>query len=251
MRFLCIIVLFPLGCFGYTILIDPGHGGSDHGAVYSGVKESDLVLAISKDLQARMAQDSGFKVYLSRDNDMTLALSDRIELAKEIKADLIISLHANAAKDPRARGVELYVQSPLVMEEEKLFLAHQESQVMPAAEASENSRGLSKARDVAAIVEDLYRQNKFLKSLEFSELMRQMWRGQRQSWPVHIKQAPFYVVSKSHIPAVLVEVGFLSHPQESKMLKDVKYQEEIAAIIHGAILQFLPAKNSDKGIAIY
>ncbi len=164
---------------------------------------------------------------------------------------MIVSLHANAAEDSRARGVELYVQSAMNSEEENLFLAHQENQIEQQVPKNSESLGLSKSSDLAAIIDDLHRQNKFFKSLEFGEIMKQMWLSQKPKSNVSIKQAPFYIISRSHIPAILVEIGFLSHAVESKQLKDPNYQQQIAEIIRLSVLQFLAPKNSDKLIAIY
>jgi N-acetylmuramoyl-L-alanine amidase len=163
---------------------------------------------------------------------------------------VIISVHANAAEDSRAKGVELFVQNPLDTEEESMYLAHQESQILQEKD-KEAPESLSKSRDVAAIISDLHRQNKFLKSLELSEVMRQMWLEQRPKASVQIKQAPFYVISHSQIPAILVEIGFLSHPQESKLLKDQNYQQQIAEIIYQSVIKYLNPKNSDKLMAVY
>lgn len=224
-------------------MIDPGHGGADRGAVYAGVKEADLVLAVSQNLGSLFKNDSHFRIQLSRTEDSTLSLQDRIHKAEEIKADLIVSIHANAAQDSRARGVEFYVQNPLPNEEESLFLAHQESQIVAASDFHEDD-SLSKSKDVSAIIEDLQRQNKFFKSLELSELLKKSWQTSRPKSLVSIKQAPFYVISQGHIPSVLIEIGFLSHAQESRQLKDLRYQKEIAEIIHQAILKYLDAESA-------
>ena len=223
-------------------MIDPGHGGTDHGAVYAGVKEADLVLSVSQKLRQLFQNDSRFVIEMTRHEDRTLTLQDRVHKAETQKADLIVSIHANAAQDPRARGVEFYVQNPLPTEEESLFLAHQESQIV-AANAFHEDDSLSKSKDVAAIIEDLQRQNKFFKSLELSELLKKSWQTSRPKSLVSIKQAPFYVISQSRIPSVLIEIGFLSHPQESQLLKDVNYQKEIAEIIHNGILKYLDAES--------
>lgn len=227
----------------WTVLIDPGHGGVDRGAVYAGIKESELVLAVSQKLRQRFESDPRFRIQLSRDSDITIGLPDRVRKAEDLKADLIISIHANASEDARARGVEFYVQNPMANDEETLFLAHQESQIVVPTKTQEDG-SLSKSKDVSAILEDLRRQNKFFKSLELSELLKKSWQTLRPKALVSIKQAPFFVISQGRIPSVLVEIGFLSHPQESQLLKDPRYQKEVAQIIHQGILKYLDAEST-------
>jgi N-acetylmuramoyl-L-alanine amidase len=248
-RVILFLLVWPLGASAWTILVDPGHGGSDRGAVYSGLKESELTLTIAKKLKNRLAEDPRFKIRLSRQSDRYLGLQERIDMAEAIKADLIVSIHANSAIDIRARGVELFIQDPIAKSEDTLYLAHQESQIISPS-GTDNGNELSKSRDIAAILDDLYRQNKFFRSLELSEILKQMWRDQRPNANVNIKQGPFFIISRSHIPAVLVEIGFLSHPKESKQLKDPKYQQQVVDIIHQSLLKYLAPKNSDKYMAV-
>ena len=226
----------------WTLMIDPGHGGADHGAVYAGVKEADLVLSVSQKLKRLFENDTRFRIQMTRDEDRTLTLQERVHNAEILQADLIVSIHANASVDRRARGVEFYVQNPLPNDEDSLFLAHQESQIVASKDFHEDD-SLSRAKDVAAIIEDLHRQNKFFKSLELSELLKKSWQNSRPKSLVSIKQAPFYVISQGRIPSVLIEIGFLSHPQESLLLKDLHYQTEIAHIIHQGILKYLDAES--------
>ncbi len=226
----------------WNVLIDPGHGGADRGAVYSGVKEADLVLSVSQQLRQLFENDPRFHIHLSRQQDITMSLQDRIRRAEDLKADLIVSIHANAAQDHRARGVEFYVQNPLPTEEESLFLAHQESQIITAPTIHEDG-SLSKSKDVSAIIEDLQRQNKFFKSLELSELLKKSWLKAQPKALVSIRQAPFYVISQGKIPSVLVEIGFLSHPKESQLLKEAHYQKEITQIIYQGIIKYLDAES--------
>lgn len=252
MRLLLFSLIFsafacPSFALGWTVVIDPGHGGFDEGASHAGIKEKNLVLSIAKQLKQRLKEDSHFETLLTRQKDIGLGLQERIDIAEAAKADLIVSIHANAAEDTRARGVELFIQSPFTQNQETMS-AHQESQIQ---KQTSQSPQLSKAKDIAAILDDLMKQNKFLKSLELSEIMKQMWREQKPNGLVQIKQAPFYIITQSNIPSILVEVGFLSHPLESRTLKDSRHQRQIVDIIHRSIVKYLTPKNSDKLMAIY
>lgn len=224
-------------------MIDPGHGGADRGAVYAGIKEADLVLSISQKLRELFENDARFRIQMSRAADHSVALPDRVRKAEDLNADLVVSIHANAAQDRRAHGVEFYVQNPMPIEEESLFLAHQESQLITPSTIHEDA-SLSKSKDVSAIIEDLQRQNKFFKSLDLGEALKKTWQKFQPKTLVSIKQAPFYMISQGRIPSVLVEIGFLSHPQESQLLKAPRYQNEIAQIIHRGILKYLDAESS-------
>src|SRR4051794_21542919 len=101
MRLICFILLCPLYAMAWTVFIDPGHGGSDRGAVYNGIREAELTLSVSQKLKALLSKDSRMNVRLSRQTDLNLALPERITLAENSKADVIISVHANAAEDSR------------------------------------------------------------------------------------------------------------------------------------------------------
>lgn len=223
------------------IVIDPGHGGTDNGAVYGKTKESDLVLLVSQKLKILLEKNSDFKVSLTRINDVGLSLPARVKFAEERKADLFVSMHANAALDSRARGIEFFFQNSLPPDEESLFLASQENQISTdSSDLYQISGGddLSRAGDVAAIIEDLKRQHRMHESLRFSYTLTRSWNEAPRSTSVTIKQAPFYVISKTSMPAVLVEIGFLSNPQELRQLTNNQYQQDIAQKIYSALVSY-------------
>lgn len=223
------------------IMIDPGHGGVDTGAVYSGAKEADLVLKVAHSVKSLLEKDPTFQVSITRTNDRMMSLQERVHLAESKKADLFVSLHANAATDQRARGVEFFFQNNLPPDEESLFLASQENQAMVASqEAHETSGGdeLSKKGDVSAILEDLHRQNRMLSSLRFTQTLTNVWGADAKAAQSTIKQAPFYVISKTSMPSVLIEIGFLSNPREVKKLLNKDYQSDLAQKIYKALVSY-------------
>lgn len=222
-------------------MLDPGHGGVDTGAVYGGTREADLVLKVAQELKTLLEQDGGFKVSITRATDRLVALPTRVKMAEEVKADLFVSLHANAATDPRAKGVEFFFQNHLPADEESLFLASQENQLMlNAREVNEISGGdtLSKKGDVAAIVEDLHRQNRMNSSLRLTQNLHRVWKKDAGAPHASIKQAPFYVISKTSMPSVLIEIGFLSNPREAKQLLRPDYQKDLAQKIFAALSSY-------------
>lgn len=223
------------------IMLDPGHGGIDTGAVYGGAKEADLVLKVAQKLKTLIEKDSQFKVSITRTQDRNLSLPARVKMAEQEKADLFVSLHANAASDQRAKGVEFFFQNNLPPDEESLYLASQENQmILNNHELHDISGGdeLSKKGDVAAILEDLHRQQRMTSSLRLTKTLTQVWSNDEAAAQATIKQAPFYVISKTSMPAVLIEIGFLTNPKEVKKLLTTDYQNNLAQKIYTALLSY-------------
>jgi N-acetylmuramoyl-L-alanine amidase len=229
------------------VMIDPGHGGIDSGTAHLGVHEKDLVLKISEYLKTLLEENPQFSVQMTREKDQHLSLQARVKKAEKAQSDLFISLHANSNPDMRVKGTELYFQNSLPPDEESLLLADQENQAETAAAGPEATASLdspSKKGDILAIVEDLHRQYRARSSLKITQLLATDWSR------AAIKQAPFYVVSKTSMPSVLIEVGFLTHPEESKKLNTPKYQQEIAQKIYKAVIQYKEMMDKIEGQAL-
>jgi N-acetylmuramoyl-L-alanine amidase len=220
------------------IVIDPGHGGSDRGAVYGKAREAEIVLNVAQYLRDLLKTDNRFKSTMTRDTDRNLSLQERVDLAHTIKADLFVSLHANAAKDKRARGVEFYFQNHLPADEETLFLAATENQMLKNTAKTEDEPTMK--NDVLSIVEDLKRQSRMQRSLKLSNKLLSAWEaeGNKPVGPNTIRQAPFFVVSQTKIPSVLIELGFLSNPQEADKLMLSDYQKKIAQRIYKGLINY-------------
>lgn len=228
----------------FHIALDPGHGGSDKGAIHSSVKESELVLKVAKKIRELLEKNPEIRVTMTRKEDTNISLSDRVKVAENEKVDIFVSLHANAATDQRAKGVEFFFQNNLPADDEGIYMASLENQANAtlAQEISSNTIELSKKSDVAAIVEDLRRHHRMMSSLQLSQTLTRVWQSEDKPAdkpsPATIKQAPFYVISKTTMPAVLIEVGFLTNPKEVKKLAKQDYQERIAKKIYTAIISF-------------
>ncbi|MEZ0393305.1 MAG: N-acetylmuramoyl-L-alanine amidase [Pseudobdellovibrionaceae bacterium] len=218
------------------VIVDPGHGGSDAGAVYGPAKESEITLQVAKHLQDLLRQSSDFHSSLTRSQDQNLSLQERVQLAEKEKADLFLSIHANASTDQRARGVEFYFQNHLPADQESLFLANLENQMVKETQGP--NQDLSKKGDVLAIVEDLKRQTKMRSSYVLSDRLLKAWNKSGRKNSNVIRQAPFYVISKTSIPSVLVELGFVSNPKESQKLIQANYQKEIALKIYQGLVDY-------------
>lgn len=225
----------------FHVMIDPGHGGSDSGAVYGEAKESEIALNVSLELKKLFEKESDFKVSITRTTDIHLELEERVRKAEKEKADIFLSLHANASQDPRAKGVEFYFQNHLEPEEESLYLANLENkiyneQVSVAAGNEPSSSTISKKSDVLAIIEDLKRNTKIQQSHLLSKKLMQAWKLQRKSRT--LRQAPFVVITKTKVPSVLVELGFVSNAQEAEKLQQSAYQKQLAQRIFTGVKDF-------------
>lgn len=222
------------------IVIDPGHGGVDTGAVYGKARESEISLAVARELKSLLDTNKNFLASLTRNKDQNLSLQNRAQIAETSKADVFISIHTNASPDIRARGVEFYFQNQLPADEESLFLANIENQTVKDSVA-DLSGDLSKRGDLLAIVEDLKRSTKMVQSHQLSQRLLRVWTsatsvGHKEGST--IRQAPFYVISKTNIPSVLVELGFISNPKESEHLLSPAYQKEVAHRLYQGLLGY-------------
>ncbi len=235
-----LVCLFTFSRYGSAsilkVMIDPGHGGSDSGAVHGKIKESDISLKISQELKKILETDVRFLASLTREQDKSLTLIERVKTAEEFQAEILLSIHANSSPDPRAKGFEVYFQNYLPPDEESLFLASSENLIQKThQEEIQNSSDPTKKNDVLSIIEDLKRQDRMQKSYKLSrEILQYMDAKEFTS----LRQAPFYVVSKSNMPAVLIEVGYVSHQIESEKLIKKETQQQIAQKIYLGLLQY-------------
>lgn len=242
----CFLLLFVLvitsaaSASPLHVMIDPGHGGSDAGAVYGDAKESEIALQVSLELKQLFEKSGDFKISITRTADTHIGLEERVKKAEKEKADIFLSLHANASQDARARGVEFYFQNHLEPEEESLYLANLENKMyneqVSVADAEESSSNLSKKSDVLAIVEDLKRNTKIQQSHLLSKKLMQAWKLQKKSRS--LRQAPFVVITKTKVPSVLVELGFVSNANEAQKLQQSAYQKQLAQRIFTGVKDF-------------
>jgi N-acetylmuramoyl-L-alanine amidase len=213
------------------VVLDPGHGGRDPGAISrSGQREKDVVLRLALALRPRL-QARGFEVVLTRDGDRTLELEERTALAEGVGGDLFVSLHANAAPNRRLRGIETYY----------LDKSHERHTVRVAA----HENGISPAE-----LDSLQRTVAGFRISEVSErseqlassVHRSMLSGMRERYgkvtDLGIKKGPFFVLYLSNLPSILVEIGFLTHPDEERRLKEPAYLNALADEIADGIVRY-------------
>jgi N-acetylmuramoyl-L-alanine amidase len=217
---------FKRGAAGITIVLDPGHGGKDPGASgIRGVKEKDVVLAIARRLAARIEDTIGARVVLTRERDEFLSLEARTALANAAGADLFVSIHANASAQQSTSGVETY------------YLNNTDNRATIRLAAMENGLTLPGAPprggDLSYILSDLVQRGKLEDSMALSRTVHHGLLGRlRHANPgvvdLGVKEGPFYVLVGAYMPCVLVEVAFLTHPEEGRLLGTAAYQNAIA-----------------------
>ncbi len=214
-----------------TVVIDPGHGGHDMGAVGpDGIMEKDVNLAVARELRSYLRRESNLKVVLTRGNDEFIELDDRAELANTTGGNLFISLHCNSWFNNSARGLETY------------FLSPARSDWARSVASAENGAGadgqLDVPDDVEFIVWELV-QNRFISSSShLAEVIQDQVSDSLGLVDRGVHQAGFRVLVGAYMPAVLVEMGFLSNPREERKLGESGYQRRVAKAIGDAILSY-------------
>ncbi len=216
------------------IILDPGHGGKDPGAIGRlGTQEKTIVLDIARRVKKYLTQQ-GFEVILTRDADEYVSLSERAEKAAKSGADLFVSIHANAAPNRSATGVETYFLSEAKTDWERAVAAREN-----AVFERELANPLIKDNDpVSLILADLA-QNEFL--FESSELASRIQEAALSAICAEdrgVQQANFYVLRNIFMPAVLVECGFLTNRKEEKLLRNPEHREKIARAVAQGVAQF-------------
>lgn len=222
-----------------NVAIDAGHGGTDHGATYKKIHESDVTLGIAKELHTVLMEDPGFSSFLVRDKDDSIELHDRVKKARAKDSDLFISIHANSSPDPGSHGMEIYFRNELEPDQESLRLANQENQLKSAYKASQ------RLGDIQSITQDLNRSTTTLRSYELSWHVVEQWKlpfSVKRKTP--IKQGPFHVIHQG-IPSVLVEVGFITNDKEALRLVTPDYQKQTAKAIYKGLKDY--KETLDKG----
>jgi len=209
-----------------TVVIDPGHGGKDPGAISSSdCFEKVINLKIGKYLEAELKK-RGFRVILTRASDIFLELSERVDVARKNNADLFISIHANSSNSSELSGVEVYYLSP------DRFNSQERARELAGS-------GLGARRDMdfdtQAILWDLRLTKNYSLSVEFAQIVYAAFKnlGFEVRTP---RKAPYYVLRLAYVPSVLVETGYLSNRYDAKILSKPYYQQHIARTVASAVV---------------
>lgn len=232
-----LILFFVSASYGHTVLIDPGHGGSELGATieipYKAskmlIKEKDLALKIGKKIKKLLSKSHS--VYLTRSIDRDLTLQERADIADKIKADLFISLHFNSNPIKKYRGFEVY------------YLDNHQDQAVKKVESVENAGLSGEDLIVNQILIDLVIDKTSADSKKLAtQIHKAISKNIQKSYRMRnrgVKPGLFYVLALSKRPSALIEVGFLSNPDEAKKMNSEKFLNDYALAISNGINQYL------------
>jgi N-acetylmuramoyl-L-alanine amidase len=222
-----------LGLGVKTIVIDPGHGGEDPGAIsHKGQPEKDVVLEVAKELRDLLAAQNGLNVILTRESDIYIPLENRTVIANQKKADIFISIHANANRKKSYKGVQTF------------FLNFSpEPQVVEIA-ARENATSSKTIGEMQDTLKKIVQNSKILESRDLADkiqvnLVKSLSQHYSPVQDLGVRGGPFWVLIGGEMPSVLVEVSHLSNPQEEERLRSAPYRRQIALGIYEGILEYM------------
>ncbi len=222
--------LINLQAMAFHVVIDPGHGGVDLGTSRDFFIEAKIVYQIAELVKKELIKNENITATLTRNQNQGASLSTRVDLANRLNADLFLSLHANSSQSQQVSGMEFYFGS---------------TRKPAVTSAAKKNLGAEHSTEelIEKIKTDLIQFGKIKSSLDFSKDI-QKTTDQKSV----IRRAPFYVIENTSMPAVLVEVGFISNRREARKLATPEYQAEIANLLVSAILKYEAKykENSDK-----
>jgi len=223
-----------------TIVIDPGHGGVDPGAVgTTGLKEKDVTLDLANRLRHRLSRDKKYRVLLTRGTDKRLTLKERVSFANRVKADLFISLHVNAMEKQQNAFIETYYYG-MQSNQEKLYLVKREN----------NNSGYSTGdfKHMISRIGNTFKneESRALAAAIQSNLYVSMHAENNNLSSWGIKTAPFVVLLGVDMPSVLVETSCLCNPNEEDRLRDVNYRDRMARYLEQGIVEYLDKFEPEK-----
>ncbi|MCC6990279.1 MAG: N-acetylmuramoyl-L-alanine amidase [Acidobacteria bacterium] len=223
------------------IVIDAGHGGHDPGTLTSGTNEARLVLDVALRLEKLLVRD-GFDVVLTRRTDVFIPLEQRTAIANREGADLFLSIHANASRDPKARGIEVYYLS---------FASNPEAEAVAARENATSAGGM---HNLPSIVRAIALNNKLDESRDLAAMVQQSLTARLSKTNVGmrnrgVKKAPFVVLIGAQMPSILAEIGFITNRQEVALIKTPAYRQKIAESLQAAVVQYQRSLKRQTSVA--
>ena len=225
-----------------AIVVDPGHGGSETGAIGSGgLQEKQATLEIARRLAGVLPRLLACRVVLTRDADAVVSLDDRTSVANHEKADLFVSIHANSSRATGAHGSETYYLSLEASDKLAQEAANREN--APATAAAGPATGSRSSPDLDFVLWDLAQTAHLKESSELAEVVQNELNGLSGTENRGIKQAPFRVLVGATMPAILVETAFISNPDEERKLASPEFQQSVADAIGRAVARFFARRR--------
>jgi N-acetylmuramoyl-L-alanine amidase len=234
----------PAAVPAITIVVDPGHGGAETGAIGpGGLQEKDVTLQVARRLAGAIPKVISSRVVLTRDSDSAISLDDRTSLANHEKANLFLSLHANSSRAAGAHGSETYYLSLESSDRLSQEVARRENAASPGGPPA-TPGALLPNPDLDFILWDLAQSAHLNESSRLAEAIQTQLNVVSKTENRGIKQAPFRVLAGATMPAVLVEIGFISHTEEEKQLRSAAFQESVADAISKAVGEFFARRQT-------
>jgi N-acetylmuramoyl-L-alanine amidase len=221
-----------------VIVIDPGHGGTDPGAIGSkGTLEKNVTLAYALELKKYLETKFGYQVVLTRYGDYFVSLDDRVEKAKNVKAEIFLSLHADSYTDHKTRGMSIYTISDKASDQEDKNLLNKKTHIS-------NINLHNQDKDVAHMLVDLTRRKNKNNSKELSKnILMEVGNKNIILQKEPLKLAGFKVLKDAEIASIMIELGYLSNQEEEKLLNQVQNKSKTASAIGTAIGNYFSKKN--------
>ena len=221
-----------------TVVIDAGHGGHDSGCLGAKSKEKDVALRLATEVGRKIrARHPDVKVVFTRQDDRFLELHQRASLANREQADLFISIHLNSAK-PTAFGTETYTQGLHVTEANLSVSKRENASILMESDYVQNYDGFNPADPTAHIVFELFQSAYRNQSIRLAGLVEEQFRTMAGRHSRGVKQAGFLVLYRTTMPALLIEAGFLTNPQEERFLNTAEGEDKITTAIAQAFSQY-------------
>ncbi|RIV90901.1 N-acetylmuramoyl-L-alanine amidase [Aurantiacibacter xanthus] len=222
------------------VVIDAGHGGADPGAVGPGYQEKRIVLGLAKALRDRLLEEGGVRVAMTRDDDSFVVLAERVAIARELGADLFVSIHADSAGEQAdVRGASIYTLSEEANSQAAARFAQREN----GADIINGLDLSGQDEAVEAILVELSQRQTANQSDSFASLIVREGQGRLTFHPQPRRKASLAVLRAPDVPAILYEAGFISNPEEAQRLASAEGRENFAATMASAIRIFL-ARNA-------
>ncbi len=215
------------------IVIDPGHGGEDPGAIgVGGIYEKDITLAVARELRRQLEATGRYRVLLTREKDVFIRLRERVGIARDVGADLFLSLHADSITSGSVRGLSVYTLSDKASDREAEMLAAKENR----ADAIVGVNLAGESDLVASILIDLAQRDTMNHSKRFAKTVLEHVRRDVTVLPSKPhRQAGFAVLTAPDVPSVLVEMGYLSSPKDASQLNSPKHRQRLARGVTRAV----------------
>ncbi|MET3892119.1 N-acetylmuramoyl-L-alanine amidase [Bosea sp. OAE506] len=222
----------PAGETRQTVVIDPGHGGIDPGAVVAAISEKNVVLAFGTKLKEQLEASGRYRVLMTRDDDRFVPLAERVAIARAAGADLFISIHADSLTQAQeVRGATVYTGSERATDVEAARLAAKENQ----ADAVAGLDAREDTQDVAGILMDLAKRETRTFSSVFARNLVETLGGSVKMHKVPLRSAGFRVLSAPDVPSVLIELGYMSSPKDAELLNSPEWRGRAVSAVAAAV----------------